>query len=144
MLHRYSLGVLAVGQVHERQVTVILWLSTSRALSLLTLLLLVLPDETESKDDKDTELEAVGNEDGSDTELVLGCLLGLVEEGRGDVTDTCAEPDDATDDHALGHATDVGGDKTEGKHERALVGPGEVAGERQQLLSSCSKPLTSK
>lgn len=53
-------------------------------------LLLVLVNEHEAKDQEDQELEAVGNEQGADAELVPGCLAGEVEEGRNDVADACA------------------------------------------------------
>lgn len=76
-----EVGVLSVGKIKEGQVPGVCRLSASDPLRLQALLALVLPDKAVTEENKDTELDAVGNEDGSDTKLVLGSLLGLVEEG---------------------------------------------------------------
>jgi hypothetical protein len=81
-----SLGILLVGHIRERSHILV----RDTALRGRSFLLLVLPDKGEAQDQKDAELEAVGDEERSDAELVSRRLTGQVEERRDNVTDACA------------------------------------------------------
>lgn len=130
-----SLGVLLVSHVGEGG---LLRIHLDGAALAQTLLLLVLVDEHETEHDEEQQLKNVGDEETADAETVLWRLVGLVEEGAGDVADAGAfmlasprkvkltEPDHSRDDHLLGLATSVGRDEREGEHERGLVRAREV------------------
>lgn len=79
-----SLGVLLVGHVGEGSLRGI----DSRDLTALTskTLLAVLIDERVAEDEEQDKLQAVRDEERADTQLVLGRLVGLVEERASDVS----------------------------------------------------------
>ena len=91
------------------------------------LLLLVFPDESISEDKEQCQFDEVGDEQGANSQRILGSLFGLIEEWRDNITDAGAEPDHTGDDHLLGLATGVGRYEGEGEHERGLVGSGQIA-----------------
>jgi hypothetical protein len=78
-------------------------------------LLLVLPFESVSEEYKEQELEAIANQDRTDSELVARRLVLFIKEWSGDVTDTSSHPDHARDNHFLGLSTDVRSDQGQGK-----------------------------
>ena len=81
-----SLGVLLISHITERRDILVRYPAFRRR----AFLLLVLVDERETKDQEDQELEAVGNEEGADAELVSRRLTGEVEEGGNNVANAGA------------------------------------------------------
>lgn len=124
-----KIRILLVCHVHKRRG---IQLASNQLAALLQLgpdllLSLVLPDKGISEDEEERELDAVGHEKGADAQVIRGRLVGLVEEGAGNVAHAGAEPDHARDNHLLGLATRVGGDEGERDDERGLVRAGQVA-----------------
>jgi hypothetical protein len=79
-------------------------------------LLLVLPFESVSEENEEQELEAVANQDRTDSELISWGLVLFIKEWSGDVTDTSSHPDHTRDNHFLGLPTDVRSDQGQGKN----------------------------
>lgn len=133
LVHIHKVGILLVGEITKGR----LILSEARggisidASSLqsftLVLLALVLVDERVAEDKEEAKLNDVADQQRANTQSILGCLVGVVEEGAGDGPDTGAEPDDARDSHLLGLAAGVAGDEGEADEKGGLVGAGEVA-----------------